>query len=129
MKILIVSQDAQMADLTAKSLKRQGYDTICCADVSETELIVNRENIRLIIADLEADENERLRFCKSVRKMDKAPKLLLIGRSGEEESRALNAGADDWIKKPYKSAVFLARISALLRQSKYTSKSETGEVY
>ena len=127
LKILIVCYDSQLAALTAKSLERKGYTVICCCDVSETEDIINKENIRLVIADIDADENERLQFCKTVRKMGEIPKLLFIGRSGEEESRALNTGADDWIKKPYKSAVFQARISALLRQSEYTSISKKEE--
>lgn len=127
MKILIVCYDAQLADLTAKSLERNGYSTVCCSDMSKTESLINQEDVWLVIADLEADETQRLQFCRAVKKMSKTPKLLFIGRSGEEESRALNAGADDWIKKPYKSAVFLARISALLRQSEYNSKSKAEE--
>ena len=124
MKILIVCCDAQIAELTAKILERKGYEAICCSDANNIQGLILREGVRLVIADLEADETERIEFCKSVRSMGKLPKLLVIGRSGEEESRILNAGADDWIKKPYQSAVFLARISALLRQSEYTGAEE-----
>lgn len=117
MKILIVGNDAELTALTGKILERKGYDVICCADIGELPILLDRENIRLVIADIEADESERLQFCREVKSMSKAPQLLFIGRSSEEEISILNAGADDWLKKPYKTAVFLARISALLRRS------------
>lgn len=116
MKILVVGHDAEITALTGKILKRSGYDTICCSCIQDVPAAVEGENIRLVIAELEADEIERIRFCKTVKSTDKPPKLLFVGRSGEEEISMLNAGADDWIKKPYKTAVFLARISALMRQ-------------
>ena len=115
MEILIVGHDTELADLTGKILKRNGYDACSCRDISDAEELISRENVRLVIADLETRQSERLQFCKSVKGMEKAPKLLFIGRSGEEETIMLNAGADDWIQKPYKTAVFLARTSALLR--------------
>lgn len=116
MKILVVGHDAGITALTGKILKRSGYDIICCSCIEDVPKAIERENIRLIIAELENDEIERIRFCKMVKSIDKPPKLFFIGRSGEEEISMLNAGADDWIKKPYKTAVFLARISALMRQ-------------
>lgn len=118
MKILIVGHDAELAALTGKILERKGYNATCCPCISETEALIKKENVRLVIADLEADETERMQFCKKMKSMPNPPKLLFIGRSGEEEPAMLNSGADDWIKKPYKTAVFLARVSALLRRSK-----------
>lgn len=116
MKILIIGYDEELTALTGKILERKGYDVICCTDIRRVQTLIERENVRLVIADIEAEESERLEFCKAVKSMRKPPKLLFIGKSGEEESRALNAGVDDWLKKPYKTSVFLARISALLRQ-------------
>ncbi len=115
MKILIVGYDAEITALTGKILERSGYDIVCRSYIPGADLIES-ENIQLVIAELETDENERVRFCKTVKGIKRPPKLLLIGRSGEEEIPMLNAGADDWIKKPYKTAVFLARVSALMRQ-------------
>jgi DNA-binding response OmpR family regulator len=128
LKILLVHHDAELAALTGKSLERKGYDVTCCSDISETASLIERQNIRLVIADFEADETERLQFCKTVKSTSNPPKLLFIAGSGEEESSMLNAGADDWMKKPYKTPVFLARISALLRQSGDDLKREKEEV-
>ncbi len=115
MKILIVGYDAEITALTGKILERSGYDIVCRSYMPGADSIES-ENIQLVIAELETDENERVLFCKTVKSIKRPPKLLLIGRSGEEEIPMLNAGADDWIKKPYKTAVFLARVSALMRQ-------------
>lgn len=122
MKILIIGSDAELTALTGKILRHKGYSVICSTEIGETAKIVDGENIRLVIADIAADAEESLKFCKSVKSMRKPPKLLLIGKCDEEESRALDSGADDWLKKPYNTAVFLARISALLRRSREGSQ-------
>ena len=118
MNILIVAHDTELAALTGKLLERRGYCVTCCGNSLDAHKLLKDKNIRLVIADLETDEKERLLFCKSVKSTDNPPKLLYIGKSSEEEIPALNAGADDWIKKPYKTAVFLARTSALMRRTK-----------
>jgi DNA-binding response OmpR family regulator len=117
LKILIVCRDAELAALSGKSLKRNGYDVTCLSDISATDSLIKQKNIQLVVADIETDEAECLRFCKTVKNISNAPKLLFIGRNDEEESAILNAGADDWMKKPYRAPVFLARIAALMRQS------------
>ena len=120
MKIMIVGNDRELAALTGKMLERSGYGAVCCSCGEEIPVQLENENIRLVIAELDNDENERIRFCKKVKSTEKPPKLLLIGRSEEEEIPMLNAGADDWIKKPYRTDVFLARVSALMRQCENT---------
>ena len=117
MNILIVGCDEELTALTGKILLRKGYDVICITNIEQAPVLVEQENVRLVIADIETDEVKCFEFCQLIKSMKKPPKLLFIGKSDEEESRTLNAGADDWLKKPYKTAVFLARISALLRQS------------
>lgn len=116
MKILIFGYDAEVIFLTGKILGRSGHDVMCCCSEEELTALIKDENIGLVIAELKSDEAEMIRFCKTVKSIEKPPKLLLIGRSGEEEIPMLGAGADDWIKKPYKTDVLLARISALLRR-------------
>lgn len=116
MKILIVCYDAFYADLTGKILKRSGHGSVCCRGADKVLTEAEFDDVGLVIADLESDESERIKFCKAVKSAKNAPKLLFIGRSGEDEIPMLNAGADDWIKKPYKTDVFLARVSALIRQ-------------
>lgn len=116
MKIMIVGNDCELAALTGKMLERSGYNAVCSSCGEEVTAQLENENIGLVIAELDNDENERICFCKAVKGAKKPPKLLLIGRSGEEEIPMLNAGADDWIKKPYRTDVFLARVSALMRQ-------------
>lgn len=116
MKILVIGYDEELTALTGKILERQGYDIICQTDLRKARKLIACESVQLVIADIEAEEAERLEFCKAVKGLRKPPKLLFIGKSDEEESRMLNTGADDWLKKPYKTSVFLARISALMRQ-------------
>ncbi len=117
--VLIVGYDAELTALTGKILERSGYDTTCClSDISKILSFIESKSIKLVIAELESDENERIKFCKTIKSVNNPPKPILIGQSSEEEIQMLNAGADDFIKKPYKTAVFLARISALMRQCK-----------
>lgn len=118
MKILVVGYDAEITALTGKILERNGYGITLASCISEAETLIGSKNFCLVVAELDNDETERIRFCKTIKAMHRPPKLFLVGRSGEEEIPMLNAGADDWIKKPYKTAVFLARVSALMRQYK-----------
>ncbi len=123
MGILIAGYDAELTALTGKILERSGYNTVCCSSCgSEVYSLAESKDIKLVIAEFETDETERIMFCKKIKSIKNPPKLILIGRSSEEEIQMLNAGADDWIKKPYKTEVFLARISALMRQCKSVSQ-------
>lgn len=127
MKILIIGYDEELTALTGKILERKGYDVACYTDIRKAFTLIECENIHLVIADIEAEESERLEFCKAIKNLKRPPKLLFIGKSDEEESRVLNAGADSWLKKPYKTTVFLARISALLRQCTVDSQTHKRE--
>lgn len=129
MKILIVGHDAELCAITGKILERSGYTAVCRVYDAETPESISRDTPALVIAELETDENERIRFCKAVKSLGSPPKLMLIGRSSEEETNMLNAGADDWIEKPYRTDVFLARVSALIRQCGNISPTAEREDY
>lgn len=117
MQVVIVGRDAYLSSFIAKSMERSGYSAACILYERDVLPVIEAQNAALVIADLEADETERIHFCRGVKDLKNPPKLLIIGSSFEEETVMLNAGADDWIEKPYKTDVFLARASALLRQS------------
>ncbi len=116
MKILIVGNDEKIAVLTGKILIHNGYDTVSCPPGKEAMEKIMREKVCLVIAELDSDAAERADFAAEVKSMNDPPKLLFIGQSPDEESRMLSAGADDWIRKPYKTDVFLARVAALIRR-------------
>lgn len=117
MQVVIVGRDTYLSSFIAKSMERSGYSAACILYEKDVFSVIAAQNAALVIADLETDETERIRFCRGVKALKNPPKLFIIGSSFEEEAIMLNAGADDWIEKPYNTEVFLARVSALLRQS------------
>ena len=82
---MIVGNDAELTALTGKILERKGYDVICCADIGELPILLDRENIRLVIADVETDESARLHFCREVKSMSKSPQLLLSAEAARRK--------------------------------------------
>ena len=75
---MIVGNDCELAALTGKMLERSGYNAVCSSCGEEVTAQLENENIGLVIAELDNDENERICFCKTVKGAKKPPKLLLI---------------------------------------------------
>ena len=115
LKILFLGNDPELTEMYGKILKRRGYEVDCHVVPSGEEATLEHRRADLVIADIEASEADRTRLCRLVKRWVKPPKLMFITNSGEDEIPTLNAGADDWLKKPYRMDVLLARIAALLR--------------
>lgn len=114
-RILFVGTDQAITDMTGKLLKRNGFNVKCAVGVAEALDAIESYPLDAVIADLEDNHIERTRFCQEVKQYSKVLQLLMITDSEEDEIQILNAGADDWMKKPYPMKVLYARINALLR--------------
>ena len=115
-KILFVGTERALTHMTGRLLKRNGFDVQCAVGAEEALQVIRANEPAVVIADLEMNGTERTCFCREIKQSAKAPKLLLISGGEEDEIPTLNAGADDWIKKPYHMDVLYTRIKVLLRQ-------------
>jgi DNA-binding response OmpR family regulator len=119
MKVLVVDDDPELRPLVAWALKQSGYLALE-AETGERALeLVGQERPDLLILDLNLPGMDGLEVCRRLRAArDATPVLMLTVRTAEESQvEGLDAGADDYLAKPFSPRTLLARVRALLRRS------------
>ena len=118
-RVLLVEDDRDIAEPLARALTREGYDVTAAGDgrVALNEVLDCPPD--LIILDIGLPGMDGLDVCRHVRDVrPHVPILMLTARDGELETVAgLDAGADDYVTKPFRLSELLARIRAMLRRS------------
>lgn len=122
MRILLIEDEEQLAKVLAEGLKKKGYaiDTINDGMKGYTRISLHRDDYDVIILDLMLPGMDGLDICRQIRAEGiTLPVLVLTGRSGEDQKvTLLQAGADDYLVKPFSFEELAARIQALLRRPK-----------
>lgn len=120
MKILIVEDEERLAKLIKKALEKEGYaaDYVTDGEAAETRIIICHKDYDLVILDLMLPKKDGLEVCRSVRaKKISIPILVLTAKFDVNDKVAtLDAGADDYLVKPFSLDELLSRIRALLRR-------------
>jgi two-component system KDP operon response regulator KdpE len=116
-KILVVDDESQITRVLRHSLTAHRYDVRTAADGVSGLDTFRDWHPDLIITDLQMPEVDGLEFCREIRKTSNVPIIVLSVR-GEERTKveALDAGADDYVTKPFGIDELLARIRAALRR-------------
>jgi two-component system, OmpR family, KDP operon response regulator KdpE len=117
-RILIVDDEPQITRVLRTSLDAHGYD-LRVANNGETALEIAKDwTPDLVITDLSMPNMDGLELCRRFRAKSKAP-IIVLSVKGEERTKvqALDAGADDYVTKPFGINELLARVRANLRRS------------
>jgi len=118
-KILIIEDDAEISRLTSLYLQAEGFDTHVITDGSEAIDGIKNYQPDLVILDLMLPGLSGIEVCKQSREFYESPILVLTACDDDvSEVSLLKLGADDFLTKPLKPLVLVARIEALLRRSK-----------
>ena len=126
MKILIVEDDKGISDFVIPELEHEGYTT--CLAVTGREALDKFESEKpdLILLDIMLPELNGLEVLRRIRAVSSVPVILETARGESiDKVNGLNAGADDYIAKPFEIEELLARINAVLRRAKTTEKTKT----
>jgi two-component system KDP operon response regulator KdpE len=121
--ILVVDDEPQITRVLKTTLSSQGYGTRTAADGDEALQVMKDWSPDLIITDLRMPNMDGLDLCRHVREKSQVP-IIVLSVKGEERTKveALDAGADDYVTKPFNVNELLARVRAALRRA--TAKEE-----
>ena len=117
-KILLVEDEKNIRNLVATMLETEGYQTIHANSCSSAKTMFNSYLPELVILDLGLPDMDGMEVLQSVRVWSSVPVIVISARNQEKEKvAALDAGADDYITKPFGTSELLARIRTALRHS------------
>jgi two-component system, OmpR family, KDP operon response regulator KdpE len=115
-KILIVDDDPDIRRFLNSIVEDAGYNTSFVVDGVQALHVAERELPNLVILDLNIPVMDGFEVCRHIREWSQVPIIVLSGRQKEEDKvRCLDAGADDYITKPFGRKELLARIRTALR--------------
>jgi two-component system response regulator RegX3 len=116
--ILLVEDDLSLINGLSFALKKQGYDVNIARTSFEANAIWADGKYDLVVLDVSLPDGSGFDICKKIRQTSKVPVIFLTAADEETDViMGLDIGGDDYITKPFKLAVFMSRINALLRRS------------
>jgi DNA-binding response OmpR family regulator len=115
-RILIAEDDPLVASALEKGLRANGYATAIADDGVQAQRLSLMEEFDLLILDLGLPERDGFHVLKALRSRGKTlPVLVLTGRSERDAAACLEAGADDYMRKPFQFEELLARVRTRIR--------------
>jgi two-component system OmpR family response regulator len=116
--IVVVDDDKEIRDLTARFLSRHGYRVTGARNGREMRETLAGSDVDLVVLDVMLPGEDGLSLCRELRAKSAIP-IVMLTAMGEETDRiiGLEMGADDYLAKPFNPRELLARIKAVLRRS------------
>ena len=116
MRVLVVEDDAGIRSLMQSSLGVEGFDVQTAVSVSEARALLRHSRPDVMLLDLGLPDGEGVELVRELRQRDSLPILVVSARHQEAQKiELLDAGADDYLTKPFSVAELLARIRVALR--------------
>lgn len=120
-KVLIVEDEAPLAEMLRYNLEAEGYDVTDSATGEDAEILVAEEQPDIVILDWMLPAVSGIELCRRLRSKaeTKSIPIVMLTARGEESDRirGLSTGADDYVVKPFSVPELMARIRAILRRS------------
>lgn len=128
-RILVVDDEPQIARVLRRGLSARGYEVQTASDGEEAFNTFSQWPADLVITDLSMPQMGGLELCRRLRKLSQVP-IIVLSVKGEEKTKveALDAGADDYVTKPFGIDELLARIRAALRRTPAATTREVQEI-
>ena len=125
-KILLVEDDLSLISGLSFAIKKQGYLVDVARTRSEKDRMWAEGKYDLVILDVSLPDGSGYDLCKKIRQTSKVPIIFLTAADEETDIiMGLDIGGDDYITKPFKLAIFLSRVNALLRRSDNFNQTDT----
>ena len=115
-RILVVDDDAALSEMIGIILASEDFEPVYCYDGSSAREVFRSSEPDLILLDLMLPGMDGIQVCQQIRAESDVPVVMLTAKSDTADVvRGLEAGADDYVPKPFKPAELVARVKARLR--------------
>ncbi len=123
-KVLIVEDEAALAETVAYNLREEGYKVCLAADGLSALDMLRQEKPDLVLLDVMLPEIDGIEVCRLMRRESEIPIIMLTAKSREvDKVVGLEVGADDYVTKPFGMMELIARIRAALRRARRETKA------
>lgn len=117
-RLFLLEDDLSLINGLSFAIKKQGYEIEVARTMLEADDLWTDGKYDLAILDVSLPDGSGFEFCRKIRRTSKIPIMFLTAADEETDIiMGLDIGGDDYITKPFKLAVFLSRINALIRRS------------
>ena len=124
MKLLVVDDEKEIAELVRDCLQKEGYAVTVCDNGTDALTKIQSERFDLAVLDVMLPDIDGFALCRAIRDLYCYPVIMLTARTGDTDKiSGLAIGADDYVTKPFNPLELTARIKAQLRR--YTQYNDT----
>jgi two-component system, OmpR family, response regulator len=123
--LLVVDDDAELCDVVVRSLKSDGHVVKACANISDARAAISETKPDVVVLDLALPDGNGAELCRELRVSENPVPVLVLTAHSELNNRvgSLDAGADDFLAKPFAVAELRARVRALGRRRALSFRS------
>ena len=116
-KILLLEDDTSLNRGISLKLEKEGYEVLSAAGVFRAEEMFRENEVALIISDITMEDGDGLEFCRNIRRTSDVHLIFLTALDQEVDIvNGYDAGADDYITKPFSLMVLISKVNALMRR-------------
>lgn len=125
MEILLIEDDQRVAELIQRGLKEQGFEVMIAFDGATGIKLALNNSYDLVITDIILPNKNGIEVCKEIRTLKPDMPLMMLTALGttDDKVEGFDAGADDYLVKPFEMRELLVRIRSLLKR--YSKKAES----
>lgn len=124
-RILIVDDDEALSEMLQIVLRQEGFDTSRCASGLDAVTEFRRSRADSVLLDLMLPGRDGVSVCREIRSLSGVPIIMLTAKSDTADVVAgLDAGADDYVAKPFRAKELVARIRTRLRRNNHEADSD-----
>lgn len=124
MKILLLEDDDNLNRGITLKLTKEGYEVLSASGVAQAEALLSENEVSLIISDITMQDGNGMEFCRGVREHSDVHIIFLTALDTELDIvNGYDAGADDYITKPFSLMVLISKVNALMRRIDHSPDS------
>ncbi len=128
-RVLVVDDEAPIGDIICAALGKRGYEVIYAGDAEAAINVFYRERIDLFILDVMMPRMDGFAFCEWLRRRSNTPVIMLTAKGSLNDIvRGFDAGADDYITKPFTMKELEVRVQAILRRMAWADDQQVEKV-